>query len=656
MRRSIATVGALVLGLVALTPGAAPAAPDGGAGVRVDPGPSAADRAALSAGLSLGDKAAPNAKPAGPNPFLALLPDPVTADYTGWTKTLEKQAGEKAAARLRKQAAAGALKAAPVSPLLVDEDEPVGTRDANDEPSAAQLVAGFGTAAGQNAKARVLGRLDPEVATTRVLPAHPEDDGSIPLAGETGIGEVRRGIVTSAVIGDGPHGKAGTSTGDFDFYRLDAGPGEIITVRTDTQTGVPVPDTVAGLYAADGTLLAYNDDGDDGFDSLLTYTTTRPGPYFVMVTGYNTRVNDPMDPASGTGAATEGPYSVTITAAEVDVDYYAVKLRKGDVLGASVKGAAAYLTIYDTEPREVHGSDQDASALYPMASPLPGGGNAVTEHVATKAGWHYVGVADGTGGYDITVEAYRPPLQGAKPTQTLFLDFDGARVNTAVFGGDGVEQLSPLAAFLANWGIPRVQEDALIDAIVARVTENVKQDLVASGLNTRFKIKILNSRDHADPFGAANVSRIIIGGTVAESGVDTIGISQSIDPGNFETEETSLVLLDYLSEPAGDDLSLNTYLTAASDRIGFVGSAVGNVVAHEAGHFFGNWHVDQFNDRANLMDQGGNFALLYGVGPDEIGGTADDTDVDFGDDTFNPSEGFLGTEETLGRVVFGVTS
>ena len=69
------------------------------------------------------------------------------------------------------------------------------------------------------------------------------------------------------------------------------------------------------------------------------------------------------------------------------------------------------------------------------------------------------------------------------------------------------------------------------------------------------------------------------------------------------------MLLDVLSDPAGEfgDPSLNTYLTPASDRVAFVGQAVGNVTAHEAGHFFGDWHVDQFNDVANLMDQGGNF-------------------------------------------------
>jgi hypothetical protein len=57
------------------------------------------------------------------------------------------------------------------------------------------------------------------------------------------------------------------------------------------------------------------------------------------------------------------------------------------------------------------------------------------------------------------------------------------------------------------------------------------------------------------------------------------------------------------------------------------------------------------------MDAGGaNFQNLFGVGPDNVGGTADDLDVDFGDDVFSPAEGFVGTEDTLGRIVFGLTS
>ena len=104
---------------------------------------------------------------------------------------------------------------------MVDEDEPDGTRGANEDPAAAQLITGFGTGRGQNPEIRVLGALDPETVTPP-RSRHPEDDGSIPLAGDTGIGTIRGGIVTTAAIGDGPHGSAGTGTNDFDFYKLHA--------------------------------------------------------------------------------------------------------------------------------------------------------------------------------------------------------------------------------------------------------------------------------------------------------------------------------------------------------------------------------------------------------------------------------------------------
>ncbi|MET0492676.1 MAG: PPC domain-containing protein, partial [Actinoplanes sp.] len=532
MRRSIATVGALVLGLVAFTPGAAPAAPQ-----QTDPGLSPAEKSSLAAGIQVAPKAAPGAKPAGANPFLALLPDATKADYSSWAKYLKQQSSTQAAARLKAQGVSPAKAAAKAAAaIVVDEDEPDGTLGSNENPASAQRIPGFGTAAGQNAAIRILGSLDsPAAPTPAERPATPEDDGAIPLAGDTGI-DGNEAIVTSAVIGDGPHGSAGTGTNDFDFYELNALAGETITAGTATPTGSL--DTVVAVYTADGELVAANDDAV-GLDSLVRYDVPATGTYYVAVAGYSLDgplPADPNDPASGAGGGSEGPYTVTIASGTTDKDFFAIKLRAGDVLGASVKGSAGYLTVYDTDPREVHGSDQDASSIYPMDSKLPGGGNAVTDYVATKAGWHYVGVSNGAGAYDITVEAYRPPLQGDRPNQTLFLDFDGARVNTGVFGGRGNVTLSPFAAFLGKWGIPRADEDAVIDAVVAEVTESIKQDLIDSGLNSRFKLKILNSKDHADPWGQKNVSRIIIGGTIDESGVPTIGIAQSIDPGNFETE------------------------------------------------------------------------------------------------------------------------
>ena len=116
------------------------------------------------------------------------------------------------------------------------------------------------------------------------------------------------------------------------------------------------------------------------------------------------------------------------------------------------------------------------------------------------------------------------------------------------------------------------------------------------------------------------------------------------------------MLLDSLSQKPGAKFSLNTWLRPRSNRVAFVGQAVGNVASHEAGHFFGDWHVDQFNGKANLMDQGGAFRLMYGVGRDGVGGTADDPDVDFGPDRFNPEEGFTGVEDTLSRLATVIIS
>ncbi len=75
---------------------------------------------------------------------------------------------------------------------------------------------------------------------------------------------------------------------------------------------------------------------------------------------------------------------------------------------------------------------------------------------------------------------------------------------------------------------------------------------------------------------------------------------------------------------------------------------LGNLTAHEIGHMVGSFHTDELNGRANLMDSGGgDQPRFFGVGPDQLGGTSDDRDVDFGVDRFTPFEGFTGLENTF---------
>ncbi len=591
----------------------------------------------------------------GPNPFLGEVIDLTKVDFFGWRVVVESQAS---AAQKARNAAQGDPRANAPQPVLVDELEPDDISGLNDTLASGELVNGFGTNA--NPRARILGTLAPPRSVSTDTPTFNEDDGAIPLANQSGVAISFGAMQTSGTIGDGPHGSGGSGTGDFDFYSVDLAAGQSVTVDTDVTEPL---DSVLVVYDAAGEVVAANDDDGETLASRLTYTPTEAGTFFVMVSGFGSGTilpEDPFDPASGLGAGSEGDYELLITTATSDVDVYAIDLRAGDVIGARIKGAGNRLQVFEAGGAEAIGSSQDLSALYPVASPLPGGGNAVVAYTASVDGRHFVAISGNTeGNYDATVEVYRAGLENEprRSVQTILLDFDGARVQTSVFGGPGQRELTGLAGFLGGWGLGPDDEDALIDAVVEVVTENLRQDLIARGLNENFDVEIVDSRDDRVEFGADQVSRVVIGGTIQEAGISTLGIASSIDPGNFDHEDDALVLLDLLSAPVPDPNSINTFLAAsAENRIKLIAVGLGNIVAHEAGHYLGNYHTDQFNASPNIMDQGGNLPNLLGTGNDLLLGTGDDVDVDFILDDLVPNEGLTGVEDTLNITAFGLTA
>ncbi len=591
----------------------------------------------------------------GPNPFLSEVIDPTKVDFFGWRVAVESQA---VAAQKARNAAQGDPRANAPQPVLVDELEPDNISGLNDTLASGELVNGFGTNA--NPRARVLGTLAPPRSVSTDTPTFNEDDGAIPLANQSGVAISFGAMQTRGTIGDGPHGSGRSGTGDFDFYSVDLAAGQSVTVDTDVTEPM---DSVLVVYDAAGEVVAANDDDGETLASRLTYTPTEAGTFFVMVSGFGSGTilpEDPFDPASGLGTGSEGDYELLITTATSDVDVYAIDLRAGDVIGATIKGAGNRLQVFEAGGAEAIGSSQDLSALYPVASPLPGGGNAVVAYTASVDGRHFVAISGNTeGNYDATVEVYRAGLENEprRSVQTILLDFDGARVQTSVFGGPGQRELTGLAGFLGGWGLGPDDEDALIDAVVEVVTENLRQDLIARGLNENFDVEIVDNRDDRVEFGADQVSRVVIGGTIQEAGISTLGIASSIDPGNFDHEDDALVLLDLLSAPVPDPNSINTFLAAsAENRIKLIAVGLGNIVAHEAGHYLGNYHTDQFNASPNIMDQGGNLPNLLGTGNDLLLGTGDDVDVDFILDDLVPNEGLTGVEDTLNITAFGLTA
>ena len=326
---------------------------------------------------------------------------------------------------------------------------------------------------------------------------------------------------------------------------------------------------------------------------------------------------------------------------------FQIPLRAGEVVGVTVTGGAHRLELRDPRGNLVEGSESDRASSYPRSSPLPSGGNASLDHVAAITGTHVLTVLNGPGDYQADVSILVPP---GGPAQQVYLDFTGPSVDTRVFGTDtgGAQprKLSPLHDFLASWGLRDSDEPALTRIITDTVTANLR----AAGGGA---IVVTDSARSPGAWGRPDVSRVVIGGTVAESGIDTVGISESVDPGNFARQETALVLLDSLARPADQTISLNHYLTGGGDRLTFIGRAVGNIASHEAGHFLGSWHTDPDSGRHDLMAPG-DLTGAFGYGPDGIGGTADDTTPRFGQDAFAPAEGFTGTEDTRNRTRVGL--
>jgi hypothetical protein len=133
--------------------------------------------------------------------------------------------------------------------------------------------------------------------------------------------------------------------------------------------------------------------------------------------------------------------------------------------------------------------------------------------------------------------------------------------------------------------------------------------------------------------------------------------TEVIDPGNFSFDDEAIVLLDDLSA-ADHVFSLNQYeIAPGHTKAELVGKGIGSIAVHEAGHRFGNFHTELYSDRPDLMD-GAPYSLdlTVGVGPDRIFGSGEDIDVDFGVDVYNNWGVFVGSQDTLNTIAFGLAT
>jgi hypothetical protein len=334
-----------------------------------------------------------------------------------------------------------------------------------------------------------------------------------------------------------------------------------------------------------------------------------------------------------------------------DEDYFLVKLSRGDILNLQANGAAGDISVGPISSnglsfQEWIGNDIPSGGVYSADSPLLGEGNASLAINIEADGIYVIRVGTGpltvtNGSYTLDMRVYRAPSEQLPvgTVQTLFLDFDGGFVNMAPFGGDFTARVAPLAAALPGLGLLPRDLNTLIDRIVATVKENfgdvarigTNGDYEKDGTAGNYGLQILNSRDHADPWGLPNVSRIVIAGNSDFFPVPGIfGVAQSVDVGNFGLEETAFTFANNF------DFYVGAPIAASTSYLQLFGELIGNTTSHEAGHFYGNWHTDPFNDTLNIMDNFGDLRFAQSTGNDGVWGTPDDLDPDFAEDVYSP--------------------
>jgi hypothetical protein len=153
------------------------------------------------------------------------------------------------------------------------------------------------------------------------------------------------------------------------------------------------------------------------------------------------------------------------------------------------------------------------------------------------------------------------------------------------------------------------------------------------------------------------MSRVVVGGSAAEAGLpgDWAGANQSIDVGNFMTDDEGVATLDFITV----GLSLFPVQPPAT-TIDFVATGIATAVAHEAGHIFGCWHTeplpaDLLAGTPNLMNHDVTGALIASFGPDGVFGNADDGQIQLGAGQFWQYV-FSGRNDTLNTVAFGLST
>lgn len=353
-----------------------------------------------------------------------------------------------------------------------------------------------------------------------------------------------------------------------------------------------------------------------------------------------------------------------------DEDFYAFDLKKGDIFDARVTTAPTSplpaAILYNSIGTELLFTQglflPGVSGAAATKSPRFTTGSTTLTYVIDTDGRYYFRVGDASGAYSLNLRTYRPTLEQEPigTQQIVFLDFDGSTIRTDLINlapaGTGVTLRVPaFSTYATQLGITQAQVPGVIERITRNVEGKLRTSLASntsngfyssSGNPGDFDVKVVSSND-GDFWGQPNVSRILVGGTqatLAPAIPGLLGIAQRVDIGNFDREDTSLVLLDALISDATNLLITSPFYIPRSGTVTNIDLFVeltSVVIAHEMGHNLGAIHQDPNNTVYGLIDQFYSGVISSGSGLDGVFGTTDDVTLKFLTDDYAPTQGAI---------------
>ncbi|MBX3511188.1 MAG: PPC domain-containing protein [Hyphomonadaceae bacterium] len=186
-------------------------------------------------------------------------------------------------------------------------------------------------------------------------------------------------------------------SGDRDWYRVRLAEGQTYRFGLESSGDSPVSDPLLRLYNARGDEVAMDDDGGGGLNSLIEFTASAAGTYYLEARGYSQDATGgytlralegdiPASTSTDQTLSAEGDYREGALSPAGDRDWYRVDLSEGQALRISLwktEGADAlsdpYLVVYGPDGQEVARDDDSGGDL-----------NAWLEYQAPATGAYYI--------------------------------------------------------------------------------------------------------------------------------------------------------------------------------------------------------------------------------------------------------------------------